>query len=210
MKHLDTPSVRRRPAFAVLGLVTAAAFAAIAGACAEPSSPVDAEASAARVSQRSELPVEASVGDRLGKLRSVTARFHNIQAANDAEYSIPLTGCMVDPTLGGMGFHFGKGGAIDGTVNELEPEVLLYEPEQNGNLRLVAVEFIVPYAFAPREGPAPEAFGQKFLPNDAEGFKLWMLHAWIWKNNPSGMFASWNPEVNCDAVPAAARMSHGH
>ena len=207
MQQLDKPSVRRGPAFAVLGFVAAAVFAVIPGACAEPSSPVDAQASAA--GQRSELPVQASVGDRLGKLRSVTAPFHNIEAANDAEYSLPLTGCMVDPTLGGMGFHFGKGGAIDGTVNELEPEVLLYEPEKNGKLRLVAVEFIVPYAFAPREGPAPEAFGEKFLPNDAEGFKLWMLHAWIWKNNPSGTFATWNPDVNCDAVPAAARMSHG-
>ena len=161
MQQLDKPSVRRGPAFAVLGFVAAAVFAVIPGACAEPSSPVDAQASAAPVTQRSEVPGQASVGKRLGKLRSVTARFHNIQAANDAEYSLPLTGCMVDPTLGGMGFHFGKGGAIDGTVNELEPEVLLYEPEKNGKLRLVAVEFIVPYAFAPREGPAPEASARR-------------------------------------------------
>jgi len=210
MQQLDTPTARRGPALLVLGFVAAAVFAVIPGACAEPSSPVDAQASAAPTARKAELPVQASVGDRLGKLRSVTAPFHNIQAANDAQYSIPLTGCMVDPKLGGMGFHFGKGGAIDGTVNELEPEVLLYEPEENGKLRLVAVEFIVPYAFAPREGPAPEAFGQKLVPNDEEGFKLWMLHAWIWENNPKGTFATWNPNVNCDAVPAAARMKHGH
>lgn len=23
------------------------------------------------------------------------------------------------------------------------------------------------------------------------------LHAWIWKHNPSGTFAEWNPNVRC-------------
>ena len=46
MQQLDKPSVRRGPAFAVLGFVAAAVFAVIPGACAEPSSPVDAQASA--------------------------------------------------------------------------------------------------------------------------------------------------------------------
>ena len=49
MQQLDKPSVRRGPAFAVLGFVAAAVFAVIPGACAEPSSPVDAQASAAPV-----------------------------------------------------------------------------------------------------------------------------------------------------------------
>jgi hypothetical protein len=148
------------------------------------------------------------VGDQLGQLRSVIARFQNIEAAKDAQYNVPLTGCMVDPTLGGMGFHFGKGAAIDGTVNELEPEALLYEPEKNGRLKLVAVEFLVPYDFAPRSGPAPRAFGRDYVQNDA--FGVWALHAWIFKNNPSGMFADWNPNVNCDNAPAEARMSMAH
>jgi hypothetical protein len=29
----------------------------------------------------------------------------------------------------------------------------------------------------------------------AVGF--WLKHAWIWKHNPAGMFADWNPEVTC-------------
>jgi hypothetical protein len=29
----------------------------------------------------------------------------------------------------------------------------------------------------------------------AVGFYL--THAWIWKRNPSGMFADWNPLVTC-------------
>jgi len=151
----------------------------------------------------------ASVGDQLGKLRSAVARFENIDAATP-DYA-PITGCMVDPSIpsaGGMGFHYAKADAFDGVIDPVGPKALLYEPDANGRLRLVAVEFIVPYSIAPRDGPAPRLFEQDFVQND--DFKIWMLHAWIWKNNPAGMFASWNPNVNCDAVPAAQRMSHGH
>ena len=30
------------------------------------------------------------------------------------------------------------------------------------------------------------------------GASNWYIaHAWIWKHNPAGMFADWNPEVSC-------------
>jgi len=29
----------------------------------------------------------------------------------------------------------------------------------------------------------------------AVGF--YIHHAWVWKHNPAGMFADWNPEVTC-------------
>ena len=176
----------------------------VAAGCAEPPSP-----SAPRTVSVAETPAAiASVGDDLGRLRAAVAQFQNIDAAIEAQYS-QLTGCMVDPGgAGGMGFHYAKSNAFDGVIDPVEPKALLYEPDSNGQLRLVAVEFIVPYTIAPREGPAPRLFGQDFLHND--DFQIWMLHAWIWKNNPSGMFASWNPNVNCDAVPASQRMSHPH
>jgi hypothetical protein len=82
----------------------------------------------------------------------------------------------------------------------------VYEPEANGTFRLVAVEFAVPYTAAPREGPAPKLFGMDMRHNDT--FQIWARHAWIWKNNPAGMFEDWNPTVNCAAVEASARMSH--
>jgi len=150
-----------------------------------------------------------SVGDDLGQLRSVTAKYHSFEFATSPEGGFgPLTDCMVDLTLGGMGFHFAKAGAIDGTVEPLNPEVLLYEPEKQGQMKLVAVEYIVPYAFVPRSATPPTVFGQNLLHNDT--FQVWARHAWIWKNNPSGIFADWNPNVNCDAVAASARMSHGN
>lgn len=195
MKHPST----RTPAYA--GLIASVSWLAIA-ACAEPPAPNDPTVA---TTAGAASPIQ-SVGDDLGHLRAAVAQFQNIETARQATYS-QITGCMVDPGgLGGMGFHFAKADAFDGVVDPVAPKALLYEPESNGRLRLVAVEFIVPYDIAPREGPAPRVFDQDFVHND--DFKIWMLHAWIFKDNPAGMFATWNPNVNCDAVAASQRMSH--
>jgi hypothetical protein len=139
---------------------------------------------------------DADVNTDLATLRQVTASFHQFDKATAAGWSAKITGCMTDPTLGGMGFHYGNTALIDGTARVDQPELLLYEPEKNGNLRLVAVEYIIPYAFHAREAAPPVLFGKPFVQNDV--FQLWGLHAWVWENNPSGMFANWNPNVNCD------------
>jgi hypothetical protein len=34
-----------------------------------------------------------------------------------------------------------------------------------------------------------------FFRNDAAG--LYLLHVWLWRSNPSGLFADWNPNVSC-------------
>jgi hypothetical protein len=114
---------------------------------------------------------------------------------------------MTDPGgAGGMGFHYGNVGLINGTASVDKPQLLLYEPEQNGRLRLVAVEYIIPYSFVPRSADPPVLFNQKFAQVDA--FQLWGLHAWVWKENPSGIFAPWNPTVNCAHTSQVMAMSH--
>jgi hypothetical protein len=116
---------------------------------------------------------------------------------------------MTDPGgAGGMGFHYGNTDFIDGTAQVERPQLLLYEPESNGKLRLVAVEYIIPYTFHARSAEPPVLFGQPFAQVDA--FQLWGLHAWVWKENKSGIFAAWNPAVNCDNANATARMSMSH
>ena len=42
----------------------------------------------------------------------------------------------------------------------------------------------------------PELFGQRFHRDVV--FGLWVLHAWVWKANPSGVFAEYNPLVVCE------------
>ena len=149
----------------------------------------------------------ASVQRDLATLRQVTASLHDFSAAQAAGWSAQITPCMTDPGgAGGMGFHYGNTAFIDGTAQVERPQLLLFEPEQNGQLRLVAVEYIIPYTFHARSAAPPELFGQQFKQVDA--FQLWGLHAWVWKHNESGMFADWNPVVTCDN--ATSRMSMAH
>ena len=148
---------------------------------------------------------EASVNKDLAALRRVTASFHDFQSAATAGWSAQITGCMTSPD-GGMGFHYGNVALIDGSVRVEEPELLLYEPEQNGRLRLVAVEYIIPYTAHSRGAAPPVLFGQEFKQNDT--FQLWGLHAWVWENNPSGVFANWNPRVTCDHTTSVSTMVH--
>jgi len=143
----------------------------------------------------------------LAALRRVTARFHTFEAAKDAGWSAQITGCMSDPSAGGMGFHYGNPKLIDGVVSADEPELLLYEPERNGRMRLVAVEYIVPLTAWGSSSP-PKLFGQEFKVNSA--FGIWALHAWVWDANPSGIFADWNPRVTCDNASANVMSSMSH
>ena len=148
---------------------------------------------------------EDAVQKDLAALRRVTAPFHQFDTGVAAGWSAQITGCMVDPTAGGMGFHYGNPNFIDGKVNVEEPELLLYEPQKNGKKRLVAVEYIVPLSAWTSAQP-PRLFGRDFAVNAA--FGIWALHVWVWDENPSGLYADWNPRVNCQYAPAGSVMSH--
>ena len=142
----------------------------------------------------------------LARVRAATARFHRIEVAEASGHQlgwknpdIPITGCVAHPTLGAMGYHwFDHDDIEDISVDPLEPEGLVYEPLPNGGLRLVAVEWVVPadaWHAAGNDGP-PTVLGQEMgILNPALGW--YILHAWIWKPNPSGMFQNWNPDVSC-------------
>ena len=186
-------------------LLTGVLVVAVAAGCAEPSSPPGSRVTSPRESATDATAIRA-VGDQLAQLRAATARFQDFEQARYAGYQLQLTGCMTDASRGGMGFHYGKASAINATVDVVEPEALLYEPQRNGRPRLVGVEYIVPYTLLPRSAQPPVLFGQSFKQNDV--FQLWALHAWVWRHNAAGMFEDWNPEVDCDAAPSASRMSH--
>jgi hypothetical protein len=139
------------------------------------------------------------VQEWLAGLRAATAAYQRIEAALDAEYDIVFQdACFELPGVGGMGYHYVNGGLVDGTVEEFAPEALMYEPQKNGRMRLVGVEYVVPFA-AWIDPQPPVLHGQEFHPN--ETFGLWTLHVWMFKHNPDGMFADWNPTVTCAWAP---------
>jgi len=130
--------------------------------------------------------VAASSGDELAAVRAATAQFHSIPAAEAAGYHQALW-CFQSPGVGGMGWHWLKPTLI-GTLTPTQPAALVYEPDGD-KFNLVAVEYIVPYS-----STQPSLFGRPFLHNLNPN--VWALHAWVWKPNPAGMFAAYNPKVD--------------
>lgn len=133
-------------------------------------------------------------------LRNATDGFHDIAAAHKAGYIIPIPDnpreCLQDVRLGAMGYHFGNGSLIpDGKLNISNPEVLIYEPQEDGSFELVGVEYVVPFSIRGKDKTPPKLFGHEFQQN--ERFQVWALHVWAWRNNPSGLFANYNPDVSC-------------
>jgi hypothetical protein len=139
-------------------------------------------------------PVAAHEGDSFSDVRAATARFHSVVAANAAGYHDPgFLPCFDKAGVGGMGLHLINFSLANGTLIPTKPQSLVYEVDGD-ELELVAVEYLAPYV-----GTAPVLFGQTFhqahLPT-GEALPFWALHLWIWRANPSGMFADYNPEVD--------------
>jgi hypothetical protein len=144
----------------------------------------------------------------LAAVRAATARFHRFEVADEEGYDfLFLNTCMVDQSgsdRGGMGYHYVNTALLDGQVSIATPEAVLYEPGPNGQLRLVALEYVIPKAAWTAPNP-PVLLGQEFILN---AFDLWALHVWVWKHNPSGMYADWNPNVNCDNAATVSVGAH--
>jgi hypothetical protein len=149
----------------------------------------------------------ASEATLVETVRRATERFQNAQEALDAGYTAQQV-CVSGPEEGAMGVHFVNPELFgDGQLDPSHPELLVYEPK-HGQLRLVAVEYVVDAATWDRNHPTmtPSLLGQLFhyngSPNRYGSPPFYELHVWAWKQNPNGMFTDWNPKVSCeDYVP---------
>ena len=149
-------------------------------------------------------PANAGAAD-LSTARAATAGFHQVEAAKAAGYGefrdAANIACIETPGVGVMGIHYVNGALVsDGVVDAATPEALVYQPLANGQRRLVAVEYIVFYSMW-AGASKPSLFGQEFkliwTPNRYGIPAFYELHAWVWQNNPSGMFKDWNPSGSC-------------
>jgi hypothetical protein len=157
-----------------------------------------------------------------GQARSATANYHSLTVAKKAGYSIladtaGIT-CIADPHMGAMGVHYVKGDLVkDPAIDATHPEALVYAPDGHGKLRLAALEYVVIKAdWDAKQIPPPSYVGSRFVsappmlfghefnftdaPNRYGLPPFCSLHAWVWKNNPAGIFEMWNPSVNCDVT----------
>ena len=134
--------------------------------------------------------------------KAATARFHSIRQALRAGYVLPpgpLSAACVASPAGGMGVHLENPALMaDPALDIRRPEILNYEIKPNGRLRLVALEY---FEAASQTATAPVLFGQTFdgpMPGHHPGMPVhYDVHVWLWKTNPSGMFAQFNPNVHC-------------
>ncbi len=130
----------------------------------------------------------------LAAARAATAKYHDISEAL-ADGFVQVSPCVAVPGLGAMGFHYANfARAGNPNLDPAEPETLLYIPDEDGDLRLVGLEYT---RFGPPTPPAPTLFGQEFRYDNNLG--AYTLHVWAWRNNPSGMFAPFNPKLGCPA-----------
>ena len=136
----------------------------------------------------------------LAQARQATARYHNIANAladnyQDAAFILPGVGC-----------HLINFGLIDPVTDPTAPELLIYSGNCDGagteKPVLRAVEYVIPCGAAGcPDTPVPEGFSgdkdvwEPFV-DDITPIYLWTLHAWIWRNNPDGIFVKFNPRID--------------
>lgn len=176
----------------------------------------------------------------LDEVRALTAKYQDMNVALAEGYvRDPMNLCDTAPMmgrpaeLGAMGIHFfrpdllGISGPPDprvdgnGTHTDFrQPSILIYEPQADGSLRLVAVENLVfakAWHEAGNERP-PRFQGVEYdsmrddpttKVDEAHMFEPhYDRHVWLYRDNPNGMFAQFNPKVSC-AAHIALKDGHG-
>ncbi|MFD2202069.1 hypothetical protein [Shivajiella indica] len=149
----------------------------------------------------------------LASIRSATAKYHRLEVAESDEYVLDPH-CVAVPGVGGMGHHAVNGEKIGPFVIPTEPGVLVYEPGNNGNYHLVAVEYLVPAEPWDLVNDGPPMLGNVSFDDHREMIEIepgvfvnakggppfphYQLHVWIWKNNPDGIYKAFNPNVSCN------------
>jgi hypothetical protein len=135
--------------------------------------------------------------------------------------------------LGAMGIHFFRPDLLgiksppnprvagDGTHTDfLKPAILIYEPTADGGLELVAVENLVfkKAWHAAGNSARPSFHGRLYEEmaddpdtpvDEAHMFEPhYDRHVWLYRDNPNGVFAPYNPKVSCKYGKKPSH--HGH
>ena len=139
----------------------------------------------ALVTTNDNLPLQTHL--QLQAAKAATAKYHDINKAIEDGY------VDIDVVVQNMGYHYMKPSNIDGTFDPAKPPILVYSKNpETGKMKLVAVEYAIP-----NTDPRPEGFtGDSDVWENNTDFGLWLCHAWVWYNNPDGIFNEFNPRVH--------------
>ena len=135
---------------------------------------------------------------------------------------------------GGMGIHYFRPDLLGITAAEprvdgagthtdfLQPAVLLYEPQEDGSMELVAVENLVfTKAWHAKGNTEPPSFQGVVFDHmvDDPDTKLdeahmfeehYDRHIWVYRDNPNGAFTPFNPNVSCEYHTTEHTMEKHH
>jgi hypothetical protein len=198
-----------------------------------------AAASASALTVAGALPAEVpSAEPTLEQVRAATERFQDVKVALAEGYvRDPMNICdtadmMGRPaSLGAMGIHYFRPDLLgikgppnprvngDGTHTDFrKPAILIYEPQADGSLKLVAVENLVFqkswHAAGNKKPPSFQGVQYDTMQDDpatkvdeAHMFEPhYDRHVWLYRDNPNGVFAPFNPKVSCKAHKQQAAM----
>lgn len=174
---------------------TVVAAGALIAACADdaPLAPDRAQPAPAHLATLPGVDTDGAIAS----LQRVTARYHRLSVAI-AEGFVLLHPCEARGDEGPVGtVYVHPGRLMDGVIDPASPDALIYEPGSDGTFKLVGVEFAIPKALWTAPQP-PSFLGATFQSEDE--FGVYALHAWVWRNNPKGLFAETNPGVSCGAA----------
>jgi len=154
----------------------------------------------------------AAQGALLHAVRESTAKYKDVSMAESDGYNL-LFGCVTGPDSGAMGLHYVNMDLVgSGVVDATKPQIVIYEPQSDGHLRLIGADFLVLAEQWDKAHPgqgAPQLMGQLFhyfeSPNRFGLPPFYTLHVWAWKPNPNGAFVNWHPNVSCAAFGSQAQ-----
>lgn len=124
------------------------------------------------------------------QVKDATSQFKDFQTATNAGL-IDVSGYVPN-----MGHHYLNPALVDGTFELEKPEIILYVPDENGVMQMVAVEYAIVPTDPDNPGNPPQGFtGDQDHWHFNEMVGQWQLHVWTILPNPDGIFATFNPDI---------------
>src|SRR5579883_1366467 len=96
-------------------------------------------------------------------IRDSTARFQDVNVAKAEGYQLQF-GCVAGDDFGAMGLHYVNGNLVaSGTLDATRPQIVIYEPQPDGTLKLIGVDYLLlADAWNLNHSGPPELMGQFF------------------------------------------------
>jgi serine/threonine protein kinase len=139
----------------------------------------------------------------LQRAREAVDHIRTIADANAAGYFPAVAGCVTSGPAGRGAIgaaYINARLASDRILDVTRPEVLEFEPQEDGTSRLIGVFYTYDVGFQPPFPPRPSLFGVPFdgpLVQPSTGLVFYGLHVSLFKDNPNGIFHAYNPRLTC-------------